>query len=83
MHVGDGGLLVTARDLETALKAGPSGGQMGEGEGRFTSSCGLLPRIQQAGFPQNSREGPRMGMGAASGYSVSKSLSGKPMAHFP
>lgn len=38
----------------------------GEAEGRRTLSWGLQPRIQQAGFPQNSREGPRMGMGAAS-----------------
>lgn len=66
MHGGGGRLLVTASHPETAPKGGPSGRQTGEGEGRFTLSWGLLPRIQQAGFPQNSREGPRIGMGVAS-----------------
>ena len=41
--------------LETASRGRPFQ-QVGEGEGSFTLSSELLPRIQQAGFPQNSRE---------------------------
>lgn len=59
---------MTASHLETAPKG------EGEGEGRGTLSWELLPRIQQAGFPQNSREGPRTGMGASSEWSINKSL---------
>lgn len=41
---------------------------------QFTLSSGLLPLIQQAGFPQNSSEGPRIGMGAVSERLVNESL---------
>lgn len=40
----------------------------------FTLSSGLLPLIQQAGFPQNSSEGPRIGMGTMSERLVKESL---------
>jgi|UPI0000F49E42 hypothetical protein len=40
----------------------------------FTLSSGLLPLTQQAGFPQNSSEGPRIGMGTMSERLVKESL---------
>lgn len=66
MQVGDCRLPVIAQSPKDCTPGGPVQ-QVGEGEGRFTLSCGLLPLTQQAGFPQNSREGPRTGMGTTSG----------------